>query len=164
MSRESERSETDFRVDPAEETAKREIRASDLPRMVAPGLSTPPARCALVPDGGVFEGQVALVGETRIDGCVRGRVRGEGRLLLGPRGRIEGLLECDEVDSEGAIQGPIHARRQLRLGPSARLDGDVETPRLEVCPTAIWNGFARVGSRPTEVPSELRSREADAAE
>lgn len=138
------------------------MSASSLPRMVAPGASIPPARCVLVPEGGVFEGQVALVGETRIDGWIRGRVRGEGRLLLGPRGRIEGVLECDEVDCEGVVQGPIHARHHLRLGPDARLEGDVETPRMEVCLAAAWNGAARVGSRRIGQASPRPTREADA--
>lgn len=128
------------------ETGEEPVSTSSLPRMVAAGTSTLPARCVLVPEGGVFEGQVALVGETRIEGTIRGRVRGEGRLVLGPRCRIEGVIECDEVDCDGVVQGPIHARRSLRLGPDARLEGDVETPRVEVCPTALWNGAARVGS------------------
>jgi cytoskeletal protein CcmA (bactofilin family) len=135
---------------------------SSLPRMVAPGTPIPAARCALVPEGGVFEGQVALVGETRIEGVIRGRVRGEGRLLLGPRGRIEGVLECDEVDCEGVVQGPIHARRSLRLGPDARLEGDVETPKMEVCPTAVWNGTARVGSWRIGQASPPATRQRDA--
>ena len=137
---------------------------SGLPRMVAPGKPIPPARCALVPEGGVFEGQVALVGETRIDGWVRGRLRGEGRLLLGPRGRIEGVLECDEIDSEGVVQGPIHARERLRLGPAARLDGDVETPRMEVCPSAVWSGSARVGSPRSREARRLPTLPPDASD
>jgi len=133
------------------EATEEPLSESSLPRMVASGASIPPARCALVPEGGVFEGQVALVGETRIDGSIRGRVRGEGRLRLGPRSRIAGVVECDEVDSEGVVQGPIRARRRLRLGPAARLEGDVEAPKMEVCPNAVWSGSARVGaSRPQE--------------
>ncbi len=129
--------------------------------MVAPGAPIPPARCALVPEGGVFEGQVALVGETRIDGWIRGRVRGEGRLLLGPTGRIDGVVECDEVDSEGVVQGPIHALHRLRLGPAARVEGAVEAPSIEVCPTAVWNGTARVGMQPIHPASPRPTRDAD---
>ena len=98
-----------------------------------------------MPTGAVFEGEIAVLGDTRIDGRVRGSLRGPGRVLVGSDARIEGELACGEVDSEGAIQGPIAARRRVRLGPGARLDGDIQAPIVEVCESAIWNGVARVG-------------------
>ena len=113
--------------------------AATLPRMVAP------ATAPLVPTGGVFEGEVAVLGDTRIEGRIVGRVRGPGSIALGPDASIEGELECDEVDSEGAIRGPIRAGRRVRLAPGARLDGDVESPFVEVADSAVWNGVAHVG-------------------
>ena len=103
------------------------------------------ALIALVPVGGVFEGQIAILGETRIDGSVHGTLRGSGRLELGPGGRIEGSIECEEVRSQGAIVGPVVAHHRVVLGPGAKLDGDLRTPRVEVADSAIWNGVARVG-------------------
>ena len=100
----------------------------------------------LVPADGVFEGQVSVQGETRIEGVVRGVLRGTGRLELGPDARIEGEIECEEVCSEGAIVGPVAAHQRIELGAGARLDGDVETPKLKVAESALLNGSARVGS------------------
>jgi cytoskeletal protein CcmA (bactofilin family) len=99
----------------------------------------------LVPVDGVFEGQVAILGETRIEGTVRGTLRGSGRLELGPDGRIEGSIECAEVRSQGAIVGLVVAHGRIHLRSGARMLGDLETPRLEVSDSAIWNGVARVG-------------------
>ena len=113
----------------------------DLQHVVAGGSSLVP----LVPADGVFEGQIAILGETRIDGTVRGTLRGNGRLALGPAGRIEGIIECEEVRSQGAIVGPVVAHCSVHLGPGAVMDGDLDTPRVEVSDSAIWNGVARVG-------------------
>jgi cytoskeletal protein CcmA (bactofilin family) len=118
--------------------------ASDMPRMVAPAI--PP----LVPSGGIFEGEVAVLGDTRIEGRVVGSLRGPGRIVLGPEAKIEGELECDEVDSEGAIRGPIDAHHRVRLRAGARLDGDIQSPSVEVADSAVWNGTARVGELPVE--------------
>ncbi len=122
----------------------RSSASAGMPRMVAPETM------ALVPAGGRFEGEVALLGDSRIDGQVHGSVRGGGTLRIGPDALIEGALECDEVEIEGQIRGPIVARSRLALGPGAQVDGDVETPSLELCEGAVWNGRARVGGIASE--------------
>lgn len=102
-------------------------------------------RVPLVPAGGVFEGQVAVLGETRIDGSVLGTLRGSGRLELSRDARVDGIIECEELRSQGAIVGRVVAHFRARLGPGAVMDGDLNTPRLEVSESAIWNGVAHVG-------------------
>jgi len=104
------------------------------------------ALAPLIPEDGVFEGQVSVRGETRIDGLVRGSLRGTGRLELGPSARIEGEVICEELCSEGAIVGPVEALQRVELGPGATLEGDLDTPSLKVADSAILNGNARVGS------------------
>ncbi len=99
----------------------------------------------LVPSGGFFEGQVAVVGDTRIEGTVQGSLRGPGRLVLHAGARVEGVVECDRVDAQGRILGPVKAGRLARFGPGAEIEGDDEAPALEVSDDAIWNGRARIG-------------------
>lgn len=123
---------------------------TELPRIVAEG---PPA---LVPAGGSFEGQVALVGDTRIEGHVKGSVRGRGQVLIGAAARVDGPLECDALDCRGAIRGPIRASERVRLRAGARIDGDVETPALEVSDSVVWNGHAKVGPARLAKSSEVR--------
>jgi len=99
----------------------------------------------LIPADAVFEGQVSVQGETRVDGTIRGTLRGTGRLDLGPESRVEGGIECEDVRSEGAIVGPVVAHRRAELGPGASLEGDIDAPVVEVADSAVWNGHARVG-------------------
>lgn len=99
----------------------------------------------LVPREGLWEGQIAIVGQTLIDGAVNGSLRGPGELVLGSGARVEGLIECDVVESQGQIVGPVVARRRARLGAGARFEGDLDAPSLEVDDDVIWNGVARVG-------------------
>ena len=49
---------------------------------------------ALVPENGRFEGQIAVVGETRIEGAVQGSLRGPGTLHLGESAHVEGIIDC----------------------------------------------------------------------
>ena len=114
----------------------------------AHSLQFPVAEEALVPEGGIFEGQVAVAGPTRIDGTVRGTVRGPGALLIGRTGHVEGHIDCSEVVAQGAVVGPITAEQRACLDAGAHLEGDLTAPVLEVNDDAVWIGQARIG-RPT---------------
>jgi cytoskeletal protein CcmA (bactofilin family) len=100
---------------------------------------------ALVPEGGVFEGQVAVAGPTRIDGTVRGTLRGNGALLIGRTGRVEGQIDCSEVISQGRVVGPITAIDRACLDAGAHFEGDLAAPVLEVHDDALWVGQAKIG-------------------
>lgn len=99
----------------------------------------------LVPAEGLFEGQIAVVGETRIAGAVIGTLRGPGTLRLEPTAVIEGPIDCGALESAGRIVGRIHAHHRAHLGPGTHFEGDLEAPVLEVDDDAIWNGTARIG-------------------
>lgn len=115
----------------------------------------------LVPAGGAFEGQVAITGPTRIEGSVRGSLRGPGDLIVGAHGRIEGRVECESLESAGEIVGPVSVRTRARLGAGARLDGDLRAPVVAFDESAIWNGRALIGSDEVaekgEVPADPES-------
>jgi len=99
----------------------------------------------LVPRGGFFEGMVAILGRTRVEGTIRGSLRGPGELVLGPEARVEGVVECDLVLSRGVIIGPVVARIGAHFGDGAHLDGDLDAPTVEIEGDVVWNGVARVG-------------------
>lgn len=105
---------------------------------------------ALIPREGLFEGQVAIHGQTRVEGTVRGSLRGSGELVLGRDARVEGLIECDVVSSQGEIIGPVIARVRAHFADGARLEGDLEAPSVEVEGDVVWNGVARVGGSPVD--------------
>ena len=110
-------------------------------------LPDPIETLPLVPEGGFFEGQIAVVADTRIDGRVAGTLRGSGRLEVGPHARIEGSVECEELIVRGTVVGPISVYQRARLEAGARLDGDIDSPALRVADDAVWNGTARIGPR-----------------
>jgi len=111
----------------------------------APAEATIASVAALIPRGGGFDGQVAIVGPTRIEGSVRGSLRGGGDLFIGDQARVEGRVECDALECRGEIVGPVSARTRARFGAGARLDGDLECPSVAFDEDAVWNGRASVG-------------------
>ena len=100
----------------------------------------------LVPSDGLFEGQVAVVGETRIAGAVIGSLRGPGKLRLEPTAAIEGPIDCEILESAGRIVGSVRVSGRARLVAGNHLEGDLDAPVLEVDDDAVWTGKARIGS------------------
>ena len=99
----------------------------------------------MVPRGGFFEGQVVILGQTRIEGGVRGSLRGSGELILGREARVEGVVECDVFSSQGEMIGPVVARIRAHFRDGAHFEGDLEGPTVEVDGDVVWNGVARIG-------------------
>ncbi len=100
----------------------------------------------LVPREGFFEGQIAILGRTLVEGTVRGSLRGAGELIIGPEARIEGVVECDVVSSRGVIVGPVTARSRAHFSDGAHFEGDLDSPTVSIDGDAVWTGVARVGS------------------
>jgi cytoskeletal protein CcmA (bactofilin family) len=146
------------------EPSERDLAASD-PDPDASGASSG-ARVsswdgALVPRGGSFEGQVAIVGPTRIEGHVRGSLRGVGDLRIGSEARVEGRVECDALESDGEIVGPVSVRTRARFGPGARLDGDLQAPIVSLDEDAVWNGRALVGGAAADRDDQSAAEDAE---
>ena len=110
------------------------------------GIADPsaPSDLALVPRAGFFEGQIAIVGKTRIDGTVLGSLQGPGHLVLGTEARVEGRIECTSLSSRGEIVGPVVAKRQAHFDEGARFEGDLVASAVQVDGDVVWNGKARV--------------------
>ena len=100
---------------------------------------------ALVPAGGIFEGEIALLGPTRIEGTVQGTIRGPGKLIIQPGAYVEGAVDCEALDCHGRIRGSVIARDHVRLGAGSELEGDLDTDALLMDPESVWNGAARIG-------------------
>ena len=78
-------------------------------------------------EGTSIEGQINSKSNIRIDGFLKGTVITQGRLVLGPEGKIEGEIQCNNADIEGTLNGTINVKELLTLKTSAKLQGDITT-------------------------------------
>jgi len=97
-------------------------------------------------EGTSFEGLLVLPHAARIDGHVRGEVKAQGALCIGPSGTVEADLAVASVVVEGRVRGDLRATASIALGPGARVDGDLAAPRLSIAEGARVNGRCRCGA------------------
>ena len=84
-------------------------------------------------------GYLVSEGGFRIDGEIEGNVNTQGKVVIGPSGKIKGTLICSNADIEGKFSGTLKVSGILSLKSTAHVQGDVEVGKLAVEPNATFN-------------------------
>ncbi len=98
----------------------------------------------LIGEGCVFEGNLTVSSSARIDGIVKGNVKGQGTLVIGESGNIEGDIESTELIIYGKVKGNVRTPR-LHIKQGAVLDGDIYVDALIIEEGAVYNGRCQMG-------------------
>lgn len=98
-----------------------------------------------IAEGTQLEGTLKSSKGMRIDGTVLGSVECEGKVVIGPKGIVEGDLDCTQADVEGTIKGNIRVKDLLELKASAVLEGEIFTGKLAIEPGASFTGNCSMG-------------------
>jgi cytoskeletal protein CcmA (bactofilin family) len=99
---------------------------------------------SLIGVGTSLEGDVTFTGGLRVDGEIRGNVRGaDGQpatLVISEHARIEGEISVSHLVINGTVIGPVHSSDFLELQTRARVTGDVEYSTIEMHLGAVVQG------------------------
>lgn len=96
-------------------------------------------------EGTVLTGEINSGGDIRIDGLLKGGVKVDGKLVLGPSGKIEGEVECEEAIIAGELRAKIKTKNLLTLKSTAKLYGDIFSGKLQIEPGAVFTGSCSMG-------------------
>jgi len=91
-----------------------------------------------------IEGNLKAGGDIRIDGTLIGNLICEAKLIIGPKGNIEGDVECATATVEGTFKGNLVVREELTLQASAKVTGDVKAKKMAVLGGSQINGTCTV--------------------
>ncbi len=99
----------------------------------------------LINEGTLIKGDISANGDIRIDGELRGNINARGRLVIGPKGKVEGEIDCNNIEVSGYIKGKIAVSELLTMKSSARIYGDVVAGKLSVEPGSLFTGTCTMG-------------------
>ena len=105
---------------------------------------TPDASINRIVEGTRIEGEIQCESNIRIDGVFVGTLRTAGRLVIGPKGSVQGQVNCEDCELEGRLEGDITVTKLLSLKAKSRLEGDVAYGQLSVEPGAEVVGTCRL--------------------
>ena len=97
---------------------------------VKPDTTTPKRNSpvgTVIGDDTTIDGKIHSKGTLRVDGCVKGEVKADDSVIIGPTGEVEATVEAKLVTISGKVQGNITATERLELQPTCEILGDIET-------------------------------------
>jgi cytoskeletal protein CcmA (bactofilin family) len=113
------------------------------PSMASMILTPPPSSSNLskINAGLKIQGEVSGDTDLYIDGEIQGKVRmTNGRVTVGPNGRVQAEIEARQISVEGTVQGNLKASESTQFGPSSKVVGSVTSPRIGIADGAKLRG------------------------
>lgn len=99
---------------------------------------------SLIGAGTTLVGDVSFTGGLRVDGEIKGNIRGvDGQpatLVISEHARVEGEISVSHLVVNGTVIGSVHSSDFLELQTRARVTGDVEYSTIEIHLGAIVQG------------------------
>ena len=86
--------------------------------------------------GTKVEGDIQSKSDIRIDGHIKGSLKCEAKVIVGPTGGIEGEVTCKNAEIEGRFQGTMNVEDLLTIKEKANVNGQIRYGKLVVQPGA----------------------------
>ena len=115
---------------------------------------TPASATSIIGAGTTITGNVQSNGDIRVDGTIKGNLIAKAKILIGAEGVIEGDIDGNQADVLGKVTGKIKVADLLYLHGQAVVDGDIYAGKLQIEPTASFNGQCHMGANVVELITE----------
>lgn len=104
----------------------------------------------IISEGTSIKGDIVSLGDIRIDGTLIGKIETKGRLVIGPKGKIEGEINCNSVEAAGLIKGKVVVHELFNMKSSAQVFGDITIGKLSIEPGSSFTGNCSMGGNKPE--------------
>ncbi|MBM3432644.1 MAG: polymer-forming cytoskeletal protein [Bacteroidetes bacterium] len=107
----------------------------------------------MIGPGTTLKGDIQSQQDLRIDGTVIGNVKSSSKIIIGQGGVVEGDLESTQCDVNGKVNGNIRCRELLQLRGESAVTGNLYAGKLQIEPSATFNGQCHMGANIVEMGS-----------
>jgi cytoskeletal protein CcmA (bactofilin family) len=101
----------------------------------------------LISAGTTVKGDISSNSDLRIDGTIRGNIHSGARIIIGASGVVEGDISGNQADIVGKVSGNIRTKDLLQLRGDCVVNGNLYAGKLQVEPTATFNGECHMGEK-----------------
>ena len=99
----------------------------------------------LISSGTTVKGDISSNSDLRIDGTIKGNIHSASKIIVGASGVVEGDIVGNQADISGKVSGNIKAKELLQLRGESVINGNLFAGKLQVEPTATFNGQCHMG-------------------
>lgn len=100
----------------------------------------------LISAGTSLKGDISSNSDLRIDGTIIGNVNSSAKIVIGTNGVVEGNITGNQADIVGKVIGNIRTKDLLQLRGECSVKGNLYAGKLQVEPTALFNGQCNMGA------------------
>lgn len=97
--------------------------------------------------GTAVKGDITTDADFRLDGTVEGNVSCNGKIVIGPKGKVTGNIVSNNAEILGEVEGSVQVSAKLVLKSTAIIQGDIATQTLEIEPNARFNGACKMSGK-----------------
>jgi cytoskeletal protein CcmA (bactofilin family) len=105
----------------------------------------------LISAGTTLKGDISSNGDLRIDGTVIGNIHSSAKIVIGSNGVVEGDISGNQADIVGKVSGNIRAKELLQMRGECVVTGNLYAGKLQVEPSATFNGQCHMGANVVEM-------------
>ena len=105
----------------------------------------------LISAGTTLKGDINSNSDLRIDGTIIGNIQSSSKIVIGASGVVEGDITGNQADIVGKVSGNIRAKDLLQLRGDCVVSGNLYAGKLQVEPTATFNGQCFMGANVVEM-------------
>src|SRR5258705_6223529 len=107
----------------------------------------------LISAGTTLKGDISSSSDLRIDGTIIGNIHSSAKIVIGTNGVVEGDISGNHADIVGTVSGNIPAKELLQLRGECVVTGNLYAGKLQVEPSATFNGQCHMGGNVVEMNS-----------
>ena len=114
----------------------------------------------LISAGTILIGDLQSDGDLRIDGTIKGNVTSAAKVIIGATGFVEGLVIGQQADVAGKVTGNIEVKELLQLREQCTVQGNITAGKLQIEPSATFNGQCKMNDNTALNGTEKKKNEA----
>jgi cytoskeletal protein CcmA (bactofilin family) len=98
-------------------------------------------------DGAALVGEISFTNGVCIEGVIKGKIRAEAMLEIGPAGKIEAEATVRNISIRGEFRGIIRASDRVEIHKEGKVYGEIFSPCLIIEAGAIFEGSCNMSER-----------------
>jgi len=103
---------------------------------------------SLIGAGTSMKGDITSNGDLRIDGNLVGNINCTAKVVIGANGVVQGDINGQQADIMGKVTGTIKVKDLLQLKGGSQVNGNLQAAKLQIEPTANFNGECHMAPQP----------------
>jgi cytoskeletal protein CcmA (bactofilin family) len=105
----------------------------------------------LISSDTTMKGDVTSKNDIRIDGTIIGNVKSSAKIVIGANGVVQGDITGNQADVVGKVTGNIRTKELIQLRGDSVVNGNLYAGKLQIEPTAKFNGQCHMGANIVEM-------------